>query len=175
MKDQFSYLDTVNFAATVCDKEGIVLYQNDRAIKRDGDVTGKNLYNCHGEKAGQMIRRMIETGTSNTYQIIRHGKHKLLHQTPWFDENGAVAGLIELAIDLPDNMPVFDRDNAEPAAKSAESASACAEPAAKPVCQHNPSIDCPCPKDCPRHGKCCVCVAHHREHGKLPACLRNQE
>lgn len=112
MKDQFSYLDTVNFAATVCDKEGIVLYQNDRAVKRDGDVTGKNLYNCHGEKAGQMIRHMIETGSTNTYQIIRHGKHKLLHQTPWFDENGAVAGLIELAIDLPDNMPVFDRDNA---------------------------------------------------------------
>lgn len=42
----------------------------------------------------------------------------------------------------------------------------------KPVCQHNPAIDCPCPKDCPRHGKCCQCVAHHREHGNLPICLR---
>ena len=39
-------------------------------------------------------------------------------------------------------------------------------------CPHN-HIDCPCPKDCPRHGKCCECVAHHKEHGtKLPACLR---
>lgn len=122
---------------------------------------GKNLYNCHGDKAGMMIRRMIETGSSNTYQIIHHGKHKLLHQTPWFDENGAVAGLIELAIDLPDNMPVMDRDSAEAPSR--------------PVCQHNQSIDCPCPKDCPRHGRCCVCVAHHREHGKLPACLREQE
>ena len=93
------------------DREGIVLYQNERAIRRDGDVTGKNLYNCHGEKAGQMIRHMMETGVTNTYQIIRHGKHKLLHQTPWFDESGAVAGLIELAIDLPDNMRVLDRDN----------------------------------------------------------------
>lgn len=35
-------------------------------------------------------------------------------------------------------------------------------------CPHN-NIDCPCPKDCPRHGKCCACVAHHKEHGtKLP-------
>ena len=42
----------------------------------------------------------------------------------------------------------------------------------RPVCQHNPAIDCPCPKDCPRHGKCCQCVAHHREHGNLPICLR---
>ena len=38
-------------------------------------------------------------------------------------------------------------------------------------------IDCPCPKEgCPRHGKCCECVAHHREHGKkLPTCLRGIE
>lgn len=106
----FDYLENVpNIAATVCDKE-IILYQNKRAIDRDGDVVGKNLYNCHGEKAGAMIRYMIESGESNTYQIIRHGKHKLLHQTPWYDAEGNVAGLIELAIDLPDEMPVFNRD-----------------------------------------------------------------
>ena len=51
-----------------------------------------------------------EPNESNTYQIIRHGKHKLLHQTPWYDEEGNVAGLIELAIDLPNEMPVFNRD-----------------------------------------------------------------
>ena len=110
MKQTFDYLENVAFAATVCDKEGIILYQNKRAIDRDGDVVGKNLYKCHGEKAGAMIRYMIESGDSNTYQIIRHGKHKLLHQTPWYDAEGNVAGLIELAIDLPDEMPVFNRD-----------------------------------------------------------------
>lgn len=37
-------------------------------------------------------------------------------------------------------------------------------------------IDCPCTKDCPCHGKCCECVAHHKEHGKkLPACLMGIE
>lgn len=106
-----NYFDTVpNIAATICDKEGVVLYQNKRAVDRDGDVVGKNLYGCHNQKSGEMIRHMIETGSSNTYQIIRHGKHKLLHQTPWYDEEGNVAGLIELAIDLPDDMPVFNRD-----------------------------------------------------------------
>ncbi len=42
-------------------------------------------------------------------------------------------------------------------------------------CPHN-NIDCPCTKEaCPRHGKCCECVAHHKEHGKkLPACLRKK-
>ena len=42
-------------------------------------------------------------------------------------------------------------------------------------CPHN-HIDCPCPKDCPRHGHCCACVAHHKAAGtKLPACLRGIE
>ena len=61
---KFDYLENVpNIAATVCDNAGIVLYQNNRAIARDGDVVGKNLYNCHGEKAGAMIRHMIEYDT----------------------------------------------------------------------------------------------------------------
>ena len=49
-------------------------------------------------------------------------------------------------------------------------------------CPHRPStvgetnyFDCTCPKECPRHGKCCACVAHHRKIGKLPHCLREQE
>ena len=49
-------------------------------------------------------------------------------------------------------------------------------------CPHRPStvgetnyFECTCPKECPRHGKCCACVAHHREHGKLPHCLRTPE
>lgn len=110
MKQTFDYLENVpNIAATVCDKEGIVLYQNKRAIDRDGDVVGR-IFIIVMAKAGAMIRHMIESGESNTYQIIRHGKHKLLHQTPWYDEEGSIAGLIELAIDLPDQMPVFNRD-----------------------------------------------------------------
>lgn len=111
MKQTFDYLENIpNIAATVCDTDGIVLYQNRRAIERDGDVVGQNLYNCHGPKAGAMIRHMIDSGTSNTYQIIRHAHHKLLHQTPWYQTDGTLGGLVELAIDLPDEMPVFNRD-----------------------------------------------------------------
>lgn len=31
MKQTFDYLENVGFAATICDKEGIVLYQNEVA------------------------------------------------------------------------------------------------------------------------------------------------
>lgn len=58
MKQTFDYLENVpNIAATVCNKEGIVLYQNKRAIDRDGDVSSVGHDNqsvwyirihCHG-------------------------------------------------------------------------------------------------------------------------------
>lgn len=40
------------------------------------------------------------------------------------------------------------------------------------ICQDGLMIDCPCTADCPRHGKCCECVANHAGKGNLPACLR---
>ena len=111
MQKTFDYLENVAFAATVCDKDGTVLYQNARARKRDGGVVGQNLYDCHSRKSQEAIRHMIETGESNPYEIIRHGRRRLLHQTPWFEEQGgSVAGLIEISIDLPDHYPIFNRD-----------------------------------------------------------------
>lgn len=111
MQHTFDYLENVAFAATVCDKHGVVLYQNARARKRDGGVVGQNLYDCHGKKSQAMIRHMMETGESNTYEIIRHGHRRLLHQTPWFEQpGGEVAGLVELSVDLPDEYVVLDRD-----------------------------------------------------------------
>ncbi|MCM1078295.1 MAG: PAS domain-containing protein [Bacteroidales bacterium] len=112
MKD-FEYFNKVNFAVTACSRNGTILYQNERAIKRDGNAAGRNLYDCHPLSADKMIRHMIETGESNTYQIIHNGKRKQLHRTPWYDGEGNIAGLIELAVDLPDGMPVFNRDKKE--------------------------------------------------------------
>ena len=111
MEVAFDYFESVaNMAATVCDRNGVVVYQNRRAIDRDGDVVGKNLYGCHSKKSGEMIRRMMENDCSNTYQVVSRGRHNLIHQTPWYDANGNVGGLIELAIDLPNNMNVLNKD-----------------------------------------------------------------
>ena len=36
--------------------------------------------------------------------------------------------------------------------------------------------ECPCTYPCPRHGKCCDCVAHHRAHNEgVPACFFSPE
>lgn len=35
---------------------------------------------------------------------------------------------------------------------------------------------CPCTYDCPNHGKCCDCVAHHRDHNEgVPGCFFSAE
>ena len=32
--------------------------------------------------------------------------------------------------------------------------------------------DCSCTSvNCPRHGKCCECVVHHRKKGEVPGCF----
>ena len=50
MKQTFDYLENVAFAATVCDKEGIVLYQNAAARLRDGEVIGPLCTTPHGSR-----------------------------------------------------------------------------------------------------------------------------
>lgn len=112
MEHTFDYFENVAFAVTVCNKDGIVVYQNTRSIKNDGNAMGKNIFKCHKPKTNDIIRHLLETGESNTYEIIRKGKRYLVQQTPWHKEpKGDVAGLIEVVIDLPDNYPVFNRDN----------------------------------------------------------------
>ena len=38
------------------------------------------------------------------------------------------------------------------------------------------SRPCPCTYDCPRHGRCCACVAHHRDHDEgVPGCFFSPE
>ena len=111
---KFDYFEHVSFAATVCDKEGIVLYQNTCSIERNGNVIGQNLYGCHNPRSAAMIKDMIAHGGSNTYQVIKHGQLRLIHQTPWYEEaTGEVAGLIELSIAMPDNCPTYNRDKKE--------------------------------------------------------------
>lgn len=75
MKQTFDYLENVAFAATVCDKEGIVLYQNAVARQRDGEVIGKNLTFKTGGVDGcdsEEILQLIKDGIIDTTPLITH-------------------------------------------------------------------------------------------------------
>ncbi len=96
-------------AITVCDADGIITEMNDKAIETfmaDGgaELIGKNLFDYHPEHCNAIIRKMLATGEPHSYTIEKKGSRKLIHQQPWF-KDGKVAGLVELSIVLPLEMP----------------------------------------------------------------------
>ena len=100
-------------AITVTDAAGIVLDMNDKSAKtfeKDGGRTliGKNVSDCHPEPARSRLEEMLRTGTSNIYTIEKKGAKKMIVQVPWHSD-GKVAGLVELSIELPAQIPHFVR------------------------------------------------------------------
>ncbi len=102
----------MNCAVTVCDTEGVILYMNDKAketFASHGDLVGQNLMGCHNERSKEIIRQMLETGGCNAYTISKGGRKKMIYQTAWKEE-GKVAGLVEISMVIPEEMPHYDRD-----------------------------------------------------------------
>ena len=100
-------------AITVCDMDAIILYMNDKSTstfsQRGGEeLIGKSLYDCHSAYSAAIIRDLLANGRSNTYTVEKNGVKKLICQTPWYQAR-KLAGLVELSIVLPENMPHFIR------------------------------------------------------------------
>jgi DUF438 domain-containing protein len=108
------FLEWLPVAITVCDLEGIILFMNDKAAQifaADGgkQLIGTNVLNCHPEPSRTRLAGMLASGELNAYTIEKTGKKKLIYQSPWHDENGAFAGIVEFSLELPEEMPHFVR------------------------------------------------------------------
>ncbi|MDR1726084.1 MAG: PAS domain-containing protein [Bacteroidales bacterium] len=102
-------------AITVSDKDGKIIDMNNRSaetFKLSGgrSLIGKNLFDCHPERAQQIIRKMMNNPETNTYTIEKGDIHKLIYQTPYYN-NGEFAGLIEFSIVIPKNIPNYIRSS----------------------------------------------------------------
>ena len=100
-------------AITVCDTGGIIIDMNEKAaevFKDDGgfDLIGKNLFDCHSDESNEKIKQIMSEPKPNVYTIEKHGKKKMIYQSPWF-ENGEMKGLVELSIEIPFEIPNFTR------------------------------------------------------------------
>ncbi len=100
-------------AVTVCDADGIIIEMNDQAARTfasDGGraLIGKNLLDCHPEPARTKTKRLLETKQKNVYTIEKNGVKKLIYQSPWY-RDGKFAGLVEIALEIPNEMPHFIR------------------------------------------------------------------
>lgn len=110
MIENIAFLAELPFAATVCDTNGTIIYMNHKSRSTfSGDLIGKSLFDCHNPKSADKIREIMLTGIPNSYTIEKRGIKKLIHQSPWFEE-GKMAGLIEISIEIPFEMSHFKRD-----------------------------------------------------------------
>jgi transcriptional regulator with PAS, ATPase and Fis domain len=101
-------------AVTVCDKEGRIIEMNGTAVEvfaADGGekLIGTNVLDCHPEPSRTKLKEMMDNGRTNVYTIQKKGKKKLIYQAPWF-EDGRYAGFVELSLEIPWDMPHFNRD-----------------------------------------------------------------
>lgn len=100
-------------AVTVCDADGIIVYLNERsaqAFAKDGgrELIGKNLLDCHPEPSRTQVEDLLTSRRVNAYTIEKKGVHKLIYQAPWYSD-GVFAGLVELSLEIPADMPHFVR------------------------------------------------------------------
>jgi len=101
-------------SVTVCDKEGRIIEMNDKSAEvfaADGGakLIGTNVLDCHPEPSRSKLKAMLEGGRTNVYTIQKNGRKKLIYQSPW-SENGRYAGFVEISVEIPWDMPHFNRD-----------------------------------------------------------------
>ena len=105
----------MNCAVTVADADCNIIYMNERsrqtfAARGGADLIGHNLMDYHNERSRAIIRDLLATGGTNCYTIEKGGLRKLIYQTAWRDSGGAVAGLVEISMELPAQLPHYIRD-----------------------------------------------------------------
>jgi len=100
-------------AITVCDTAGIILSMNDRACKSfeeegGAKLIGTNVLDCHPPNARAILEELLREGKENIYTIEKNGQKKLIFQSPWY-AGGKYAGMVEITMVLPENVPHFVR------------------------------------------------------------------
>ena len=101
-------------AITVCDTKGTIIEMNSKSVQtfeKDGGekLIGTNVLDCHPEPAKAKLRAIMENQKPNVYTIEKAGIKKLICQTPWY-QGGKYAGVVELSVEIPFEMPHFVRD-----------------------------------------------------------------
>ncbi|MBO7610540.1 MAG: PAS domain-containing protein [Muribaculaceae bacterium] len=109
---EFDWAEDVQCAVTVCDNDGVIVYMNRRSretFNKNGEsMVGKSMIPCHSERSQAKIQEMLNNDSTNCYTIDKNGVKKLIYQTPWKND-GKVAGLVEISIVLPNDMPHYIR------------------------------------------------------------------
>ena len=112
MEKDFDWAEGMACAVTAADKDGVIRYMNRRAretYRKHGNLIGKSLYDCHGERAAGIIRRLLTEGGTNAYTIEKGGVRKMIYQTAVTEADGRVCGIVEVSMVIPEELPHYVR------------------------------------------------------------------
>ena len=114
MHGRQTWMDGFGAAVTVVDADLNILYMNEKSMATfekygGGALLGANLAGCHMGRSMETMKRILESGRPNVYTIEKAGVKKLIYQAPW-RADGPIAGLVEMAFEIPDELPHFVRD-----------------------------------------------------------------
>ena len=109
------WIKNAPLAVTVCDENGIITGMNAKAgatFEKYGGLKliGADLLDCHPEPSKTRLKKMLlnPAAASNAYTIEKNGVKKLIYQFAC-QKDGKPAGLVELSIEIPFDMPHFIR------------------------------------------------------------------
>jgi transcriptional regulator with PAS, ATPase and Fis domain len=108
------WIGELGAAITVTDATGRICEMNAGSIATfaasgGAALIGSDVLDCHSAESREQVARLYKTQKPNHYTIRKAGQRKIIHQLPW-TLNGEFAGVIELSIPIPDELPHFDRD-----------------------------------------------------------------
>jgi len=101
-------------AITIADENAVIIQMNEASaemFRKDGgfDLIGRSVMDCHPVSAQTKIRRIYDEKKPNVYTIQKNGEKKLIYQAPYFAD-GKLAGVVEICLPLPEEVPHFYRD-----------------------------------------------------------------
>lgn len=102
------WFDKLDAAITICDKNGIIIYMNNRSVESfkeygGSGLIGRNLLECHSESSRITLEEMMKSEKENIYSIEKNGTKKLILQKPLYTDAG-FDGFIEISVVLPDPL-----------------------------------------------------------------------
>lgn len=100
------YHKEVDFTISICDKEGKIVYLNDRGVetfKDDGglELLGSNILDCHPEPSKSQLKEMFISHETNFIFKGQGSSRRLIYQTPIFKEK-EYNGYMEMIIPIPE-------------------------------------------------------------------------